>query len=224
MSVTTQKTNIMTVIKENGGDPTGSGGNLINENFKTIDGLFTGQYAKRALQANQVLSAPGIAQNTGFSPPTSWPTVTLTSTYPIALWGDLGNAHTSGSMIEPPMCAALPPYGPIMFHVLVAGYNTADTSSRIYAECLVFGWDTVLTGAKVLHAYDESGNTLSLNAIASKYGLPTSPTKSVAFYTLNGALYCGLSSSSNSVWCTHMTAIGIYPQLSPIYSGSVSGS
>ena len=48
MAVTTTKTNIMTIIEEDGGDPTGAGGKGINDNFKKIDDLFDGDVAQCA--------------------------------------------------------------------------------------------------------------------------------------------------------------------------------
>ena len=113
MAVTTYKGQNLVLIQENGSEPTGSGGKIINDNFKKIDeALFSGtsaivEYARNANYANTASYASyanyayscshgsggsggvgGYASLPGYADPWySYPYAENNSSWPISIWG-----------------------------------------------------------------------------------------------------------------------------------------
>lgn len=125
MAVTTYTNQNLTLIREDGSDPTGSGGKIINDNFKKIDeALFSGtsaiveyarnaNYAVTASQASYADYAYSCAHGSGGSsgvggyaslpgyadPWYSHPYAEDNSSWPISIWGGQSTAYmysTSG--------------------------------------------------------------------------------------------------------------------------------
>lgn len=125
MAVTTYKGQNLVLIQENGSEPTGSGGKIINDNFKKIDeALFSGtsaivEYARNANYANTASYASyanyayscshgsgggggvgGYASLPGYADPWySYPYAENNSSWPISIWGGLSTTYmysTSG--------------------------------------------------------------------------------------------------------------------------------
>ena len=228
MAVTTTKTNIMTIIEEDGGDPTGAGGKLINDNFKKIDDLFDGDDCKSAIVANSLASAPPIAANTGFSRHNATgANYRVTSGgvhYPVSVWGASfqTGAQKQGiySWVNMAPIAKVSPYGPLMYHIMAAIAPNTVQDEPVCLECVIYGSNgtfAVYGGVqgKILYASDSSEYGAWALGYAYDVYDTTPHDRTIYFGTENGSLYCGacMSHDGDSIYnalVINVTAISIY--------------
>lgn len=231
MAITQHTNNFLTLIQESSSSPTGVGGNIINANFERLDDQFTSassswaaKQAVNASYADYAYSCAGgnssgtiaeFAKRAGFAAPSTDYTY---SSQPIAVWGSFGAAYTSdpcssGSPQLTGMCqsAGLPPFGPFLCKVLVCAYTPYSSSTRIFAECLVGGWNLTIDSAKVLNAFNSSGTTVSVTPVMNGTYPPTQDGICLYFAVENNQLKCGCTFDRNTGGYTHVSVFSLYP-------------
>lgn len=229
MAVTTTKTNIMTIIEEDGGDPTGAGGKVINDNFKKIDDLFDGDDCKSAISLTQ---APDIAKNTGFSNPgaqgASYRVTSGNIQYPVAIWGtsfQTGVYFESYDHVSMAPIAKLPPYGPFMYRVMAYVAPNASQSGGYYIEFIIHGYngnfnnDNLLGTITYSHGYDGATGNWSFEKVI--YDDEPDHRNNYTLYVKinNGSLYCGAlmypAYTDRNACIMQVTAIALYSDDTP---------
>ena len=188
MAVTTTKTNIMTIIEEDGGDPTGAGGKVINDNFKKIDDLFDGDDCKSA-EFSKIAGITPIGNSSSY-----YHTVGTTN-YPIAIWGTTFESGFNGGDAYVGKIGYLPPFGPFAYIVKIVIINNSRLDDSRYLECRVLGCNSVVTRVISLGDWlfsDTHDNYINVNAGAPSYINETE----CSFTAISGALYCGIWGSS----------------------------
>ena len=236
MAVTQHTNNFLTLIQENGSAATGTGGNIINANFERLDEQFTSASsswaAKRAVNAsyadyayscaggNSSSTIAEFAQRAGFATPEYDDTY---NNKPIAVWGSYGAVYTSdpcssGSPQLSGMCqsAGLPPFGPFLCKVLVCAYKSFDRNSRVFAECLVGGWNLAIDTVKILNAFNNTGTTVTVTPVTSGTYPATQDGICLYFAVENNQLECGCTFDRNTGGYTHVSVFSLYPSSSEL--------
>lgn len=235
MAVTTSKTNIMTIIQEDGSDPSGAGGKIINDNFKKIDDLFDGDDCKSALVANSLASAPSIAANTGFSrhnaTGSSYRITSGGVSYPVAIWGASfqTGAQTEGgySWVTMAPIAKVPPYGPLMYRIMATIAPNTEQDRPIYLECIIGGYNGYFnTAAEVEGSVTYSSSGQWTLGYASDIGGTPGHHRTIYFGTENGSLYCGacMEDDWGSIYnalVMHVTVISLYSDDTPFTNTNI---
>ncbi|MDO4585001.1 MAG: hypothetical protein Q4D62_12960 [Planctomycetia bacterium] len=241
MAVTSTTSNMLTLIQENGSDPTGEGGKIINGNFTLLDAMFekysTSWYAKNALNASYAEFAcfagtatsvgnselANLALCAGFASPMNSYSY---QSWPIAVWGNFGQGGiVSGSQPDTysipsggtdPRYAGLPPLGPFFVKLLLCAYPMYEAQNAIFVECCVGGWNLSISFAKVLNAYTLNGETATVTpyTLGTYEDAPVYDGNCLYFKVYDNQLICVSTFRKQIVGKTHISAFSLYPSAS----------
>ena len=216
MAVTTTKTNIMTIIEEDGGDPTGAGGKGINDNFKKIDDLFDGDVAQCAKFAPIASFAPvssGVDYTVGTTP------------YPVAAWGSsfkTKGAENNGEIYLGKI-APLPAFGHYAYTVKLICIGGQD----VYLEYIVTGTGPHMGYVKKIQEIDiHNSHAALITSNDDDYStevIDQEPPSylfinSCWFMVSNSSLYCGVFGEYKYGSIVHATVYPAYVDRTAINS------
>lgn len=128
MAVTSSTSNFMTLIQENGSQPTGAGGAIINNNFLLLDNQFV--------------------MGTGSSSESSWCAKNATYANFASNAGTASYANAAGTVYSAPdasyaYSAYSAGYAPPVFNTNMAAYSTGDAYYAVYGSLKEMYYSTV---------------------------------------------------------------------------------